>query len=244
MGIKISQMDLVSALDKFDRFVISRGSGNVNANFAVTAQQVGAYVKTLNNGSFYGSTDKGLDEFTYADTGVYYWQGTPYLTGMPSAAMLEVISYVAPDEASGEEPTIFERLTAGKECFIRSKMGGMWSSWGVLTNKNGNVIFSGTASSDEVVFPIPFEVAPVVTVTPINGDPNNYVNVINLTQVNTNKFNVARYQCSLGNYVETETVQTTEQNGTTTTKTNTRQLTGYQWSVGTFGYYWVAMLDG
>ena len=244
MGIKISQMDRASALTKDDLFVISRGSGNVNANYAVSGQQVGAYVKTLNNGSFYGSTEKSLDEFTFADSGVYYWQGTPYLTGMPSAAMLEVMSYVAPDEASGEEPAIFERLTAGGECFVRSKLGGMWSSWGVLSNKNGNIIFSGVSNASEVVFPVPFSVAPVVTLTPVNGTPNDTVNVINIATVDTNKFTVARYQCALGEYEEQETIQTTEQSGTTTNKTYTRVLSGYQWSAGSFSYYWTATLDG
>ena len=186
-----------------------------------------------------------MDEFTYADVGTYYWQGTPALTGMPSAGLLEIIGYEAPEDVSpGGSSEIFERLTAGTECFIRSYIGGMWSSWGILSNKNGNIIFSGTSTSSEVVFPVPFSVAPAVTVTPINGLPNDYVNVINLVSVDTNKFTVARYQCALGNYVEKETIQTTEQSGTTTTKTYNREVTGYEWSSGSFGYYWIATLDG
>lgn len=247
MGVRISQMDpLQGSLDKQDLFEIARRTGSNAATYSVTAEQIADYYKFKNNGAFLGNTTKDLDSFTFADVGTYYWQGTPALTGMPSAGLLEVIGYEAPEDvAAGGDSEIFERLTAGGESFIRSKVAGMWSSWGVLSNKNGNVIFSGTSSDGQVTFPVPFSVAPVVMVVPAtNSTPNDYLHVINLGTVTSNGFQVVRYKCHLGEYEEIEQIQTTEQSGTTTTKTVTKTNTGYKWESADFAYYWFATLDG
>ena len=249
MGVRITQMDpLQGALDKHDLFEIARPNGNSGgATYSVTAEQISDFYKLKNNGSFRGYTTKSLDDFSYADNGTWYWQGTPALSGMPSVGILEIIGFEAPSDVatSGGNTEIYERLTSGADCFIRTYMGGMWSSWGILSNKNGNIIFSGVSSDAHVTFPVPFAVAPVVTVTPAtNATPNDYLHVINLGTVNSNGFDVVRYKCSLGQYVEAETINTTEQSGTTTTKTYNRQVTGYQWEAGDFSYYWIATLDG
>lgn len=246
-GIPISRMNLADTLLKNDRIEISRigGAAESDSTMAATIQQIQNFCKKANNGSFMGITNEDLNSFSSDDAGVYYWEGTPPLTGMPSAGMLEVVTYFSDDSAETPTVAVFERLTANDQCFIRSQIAGMWSNWGVLSNKNGNIIFSGVANGSEVVFPVPFDVAPVVVVTPCgNQTPNDTLHVINIGSVNTNKFTVARYTCSLGQYVETETINTTEQSGTTTTKTYNRQVTGYAWSAGDFSYYWIATLDG
>lgn len=242
MGVRITQMDpLQGSLDKHDLFEMARPNGTTGGTtYSVTAEQVADYYKRKNNGAYLGTSDKAMDDFTYSDAGVYYWAGTPPLSGMPSAGLLEIMTYVPPEDVSGEAPFIIQRFSAGGESFIRSKLGAMWSSWGVLANKNGNVIFSGTATETQVTFPIAFEKPPVVTVTPVNSG-GTAVYVINLQTVTNTGFSVWRFSSDL-TAVVTE-VEETQDGNKTTERTETTRGAWANENVS-FPFHWIATVDG
>lgn len=250
MGIRITQMDpLTGAIDRGDLFEIARKTGNSTAaTYSVTAEQIADYYKNSNNGSFKGTTTKSLDEFDWTDAGVYYWQGTPALNGMPSSGFLEVMTYASQNDVTGTvAPATFLRLTApNAESFCRSKIQGLWSSWAVLSNKNGNVIFSGRDTAATITFPAPFEQTPNVFVVPYNSTANK-VYVINVGTVTNTGFSVVKFTSDLT--AVTTTVTTTQNTETHTTTSQTTETRG-AWKTGSeegsddFTYYWIATLDG
>lgn len=258
MGIRITDMDPIDAIQKTDKFEVARpaANGTTNSSYSATAQQMGAYFKNLNNGGFKGEMTKDLTEVTYADVGTWWWHGSAPLNGMPDNGILEVLCSVAPDDVVGPEaPTITLRLMNGDSMFVKSKPGNVTGQndttssfpWGVLKNKNGNIIFSGTSSDDMVEFPKTFAAAPKVLVTPINSldDRMYYMNIYDIT---TQHFRVKRFELSLG-YTTTTTdsteTKTESGSGTTTTTTNTTEVTYNTFTPSTsFEYNWLATLDG
>lgn len=252
MGIKITDMDIIPSLSKNDLIEVARpgANGSANSTYAASMQQIGAYTKNLNNGGFKGQMTKALSDVTYADAGVWYWEGEAPLNGMPSRGLLEVVTSVSAEDVSGlaEAPTIFLRLTNGEEVYVQTKQGGASSNWGILSNKNGNKIYSGYTTDATVQFPSGFfSQRPSVVCTP-RCDIGDAVYLINLSAVETTGFSVIRFALSKAAVkTETESEKIEEQEGgsgnkTTTTTTTTMEYN--QWTDGTFGYYYIATLDG
>lgn len=270
MAMRISDLDTRANFTKNDWFEVE--GYNDRTSGKVSGAQIANLCKSLNNGGFYGRETKSLDEFTYADAGVYYWEGTPAISGMPAAGILEIICSAAVDDtlSANETPTFIQRLTNGDEVFTRTVSGASRSSWGVLKNKNGNTILSGISSDGSVNFneitgrsssnPF-FSQAPVVTVTPINNDVSNYVYIANVQTINTSSFSVARFKSAIQEVVQNtteSTIETTEtkENGSNnsdpvskvvtnhTDHTVTTQTTRGAWETADFAYYWVATVDG
>lgn len=227
----------------------------------VSAQQIATLCATLNNGAFKGATDKGLDSFTYSDTGVYYWSGSAYKSGMPTNGILEVICSVAPDVtvSANETPSFIQRLTSGPYVFQRA-FSGVFSDWSVLRNENGAKILTGVSSGGSVTFPtvneqggLFFTETPVVTVTPVNNDASNYVKIINIGTVSQSGFSVYRFKSAVQTAVDqtTEHQETTETSDTSnntktvvTNNTKTIMQTRGAWEVDdTMTYYWTAIQE-
>lgn len=254
MGVRISDMDRFSGImDDADLMEMTRI--NEKKTYAVSAQVMAEYFKSQNNGGFRGSTDKSLDAFTYADTGVYYWSGDPAKSGMPAQGLLEVFCPVKPSASNYTNVFLTQRLTFGNEVYTRSSNSGdgkNWSDWSVLSNKNGAIVFSGNSTDSSINFKTevggertPFTKIPTVVVTPVAG--SGCVNIINVGVVDQNGFTVVRYTSAL-EAVETTTTgeeTKTESSGSTTTHTtNTTKTTRGAWTEADFAYQWIAIQDG
>lgn len=262
MALRISDLDTRTSLSKNDWFEVEGYSDRASGK--VSGAQIAALCKTQNNGGFYGRTTKSLDEFTYADTGVYWWEGTPALSGMPSTGILEIISSAAVDDtlSANETPTFIQRLTNGANVYTRMVSGSVTSPWGILKNVNGNKILSGVSADGSVNFntianttasnPF-FNQTPVLTITPFNSNPNSVVCIANIQSIDQNGFSVARFQSStqavIEDVEENTTVEEYESQGsvpkhTKTTTTKSTQPTRGAWEAGDFPYYWIATVDG
>lgn len=255
MGIKITDMDTFGSVNKNDLVEVARpgANGTANSTGSASMQVLGAYFKNLNNGGFRGEMTKDLTDVTFADTGTWWWHGTPALTGMPDNGILEVICSVAPEDVTGPEaPTITLRLMNGDSMFVKSKPGNVTGSndstsiypWGVCKNKNGNRIYSGYTSDAQVNFPTGFFTQkPAVVVTPVN-QTGDAVYLINLATVESTGFSVIRYALSKA-ATKTVTSEVVEEEGENPpTKTTTTTMEYNQWVDGTFGYHYIATQDG
>lgn len=259
MGVRISDMDRFSGLmDDADLMEMTRYSEQ--KSYSISAQMMAEYFKSQNNGGFKGAiTDKSLNDFTYADVGVYWWSGDPGVVGMPQRGLLEVFGSIKPSTTNVQETKIVQRLTYGDEVYVRMSsdgLGGGWSSWGVLKNANGAIMFSGTSTEAEVKFTdvlggttSPFagkSSVPRIILTPCYSD--GAVNVINLQEASATGFKVVRFRSSLVAVVENTTADETVTQGaggtSTTHKVTTNEVTRGAWEEGTFAYNWIAILDG
>lgn len=266
MAVRISDYPSGS-LSKNDYLEIESLSEKVS--YKITAGQIAQLCKLLNNGGFNGQTTKELDEFVWTDAGVYWWEGTPAINGMPSTGLLEIITTTEPDQGSATTPIFIQRLTNGDNVYTRTVDGLIRSPWGILKNVNGSKILSGVTSNQTINFneivgktnsdPF-FTGTPTVIVTPINGATQNYVYLVNLMAVDQHSFTVAKFACSrlqpttsqTTTNVSTVTVVKDAENNDKSETTHTEQTTGLisafgGWETGenaNFEYSWVAMLDG
>lgn len=270
MALRISDLP-GGSLTKKDYLEIESYSGRVS--YKITAEQMAQLCKLLNNGGFRGQeTSKSLDDFTWMDAGVYWWEGTAPISGMPSTGILEIITTAEPDETLPSQQFI-QRLTNGDSVYTRMVDGTIRSAWGVLKNNNGNKILSGVSSDASVNFntitgrtasnPF-FNQAPVVTVTPINSDPS-FVGLVQVTDVDQSHFSVSRYTCTTRKPTTTTTTReqssvTVVSDGAGNDKSNTtvtekteglveafggwEAVTGSENDANTFSYYWIATVDG
>lgn len=257
MGVRISDMEHLSAsLVDEDLFEICRY--NEKKTYNVSAQQIAEYCKTLNNGGFKGTTKSAginsLDDVDQTMAGVYYWNGDAPISGMPTSGMLEVFTYIKPKSSEREEVTVVERLTSANQVYTRSRTAQFgWSSWGVLTNVNGNKILSGRTSNGSVNFnavlgrtaldgPF-FDRTPVVTITPLNGSAD-MVHVANLITTDNTGFSVARFKSSMATVItNTTATKNTDGSGNTKEETTTKIERG-AWELADFEYSWIATVDG
>lgn len=262
MALRLSDLETRPTLTKEDWFEVEGYQDHASGK--VSGAQIANLCKNLSNGGFYGVVSKSLDEFTYADAGVYFWEGTPPISGMPTMGILEIICSrgVEASDQNSETPTFIQRLTNGAEVYTRTISGSSMSEWGVLRNKNGNKILSGVSSDANVNFnsltgrsasnPF-FNQTPVVTITPYNANPSNYVYIANLQSIDQNGFSVARFQSAMQAVME----ETTDHDESTVTddseahtkttvsnKTVTTTVTRGAWEAGSFPYYWTATVDG
>ena len=223
MAVRISDLDAIGVgqIAKGDMLEIERLADR--KSYRASAQAIGEFCKSLNNGGFKGSTTKSLDEFTYADAGVYWWSGTAPLVGIASSGVLEILSATPPDETPTETPSIVERLISGKNVWQRMGYANNWSSWAALTNQNGNSIFCGKENADvtSVTFPATFSQAPAVICTPVTGNDNSGFYVINVENITRTGFTVRKYKL---NFLTPATVTSTETNNTYTTAGSDQKL--------------------
>lgn len=266
MALRISDMTnrpILSAADLFEICHIATDPSDQDGHksFSVSGEAIAEFCKTLNNGGFKGVTDASLDDFTFANSGVYFWSGEPPIKGMPATGILEVFSYAGSNELYHDAPVVAQRLTSGNEVYCRTWAQTVgWSSWSVLRNANGNKILSGKTNDGAINFKDVtgmteafFNQTPVVTLTPINPNPNVEVDIINLITADQTGFSVARFKSAIAGAVVTseETVNneyTTAGDQTSSIKSSTsRTVTGTTlgaWETADFEYYWVATLDG
>ena len=236
---RISQLDPLAGLSKLDLFEVTQRS--TNKSCSITAQEMGNYFKTLQNGAFRGSTSKSLDDFTLSDVGVWYWTGNDQTVGL-SYGIVEIISS-APSDDDDSDARFIQRITCGNRVYQRM-FNETYSVWAALTNRNGAIIEYGVSSDATVTFPQDrFNDVPTVICIPLNTDPSQKVYTINLTSVTRGSFSVQRLESDLVSVVE-ETTETTTESGGTTTKTTRTEVTRGAWTAAdSLSYYWIALSD-
>jgi hypothetical protein len=220
---RISQLDPLTGLSNLDMFEVTQRANNKSCS--ITAQEMSNYFKTLQNGSFKGSTDKALDSFTMADVGVWYWTGDGGATGV-SYGIVEIIGYQEADNTPGDDKYV-QKITCKDQVYQRMK-DGTWSNWAALTNRNGAKIEYGTTDEAHVTFAVPYAAAPTVIVTPVNGPSSRNIVLANVYGVTERGFDIFKVKSNLEASVE-ETVETTTETGGTTTKTVTTDITRGAW---------------
>ena len=249
MAVRISDLEAmaVGAITKNDVFEIEQSTQR--KSYKVSAQAIAEFCKTVNNGGYKGESTKSLDEFDHKDAGVYWWHGTPPLSGMAAQGVLEIISATPPDETPTEAPMIIERFTNGNDIWTRCGCADNWSIWSVLANKNGCVIDCGNSadmSEGVVKFHMTFSQAPVVTATPkVSGTANN-IYLINVTNVTRTGFSVLRYALR-----KTESKQVTTTHYTDNPQTQQEEIEwqtvetiASAWDDGEFDFDWIALTPG
>lgn len=249
MAIKISDMEpygkSISDNDMFEMV-----AQNELKSYRVSAQNIADYCKLVNNGAFRGLTKKALDEFTYADTGVWLWTGDD--SQAPVAGMtegfVEVLSYYKPGDETVTNLSFIQRFSAGSLVYQRLYSAGKWPpTWSSLTNRNGNRIEYGVApasgdSGTHVNFSPAFKSEPAVSLTVV-GSKTNYVYQPQLLSVTSQGFDFIIYRSSIVSVKTEEKTTTTESGSTKTTETTYISERG-QWEVATdVGVNWIATLE-
>ena len=232
---RISQLDPLTGLSNLDMFEVTQRANNKSCS--ITAQEMSNYFKTLQNGSFKGTTEKSLDSFTLSDVGVWYWTGDGGATGL-SYGIVEIIGYQETDSNPGDDKYI-QKITCKDRVYQRMK-DGSWSNWAALTNRNGAIIEYGVSSDTTVTFPVGrFTSVPTVICIPLNDGPSSYVYTVNLTAVSNTQFSVQKKKSSLVAVVEQTVVTETE----TTKKTTTTVTQGAWEAADNMSFYWLALSD-
>ena len=256
MGVKISQLDpLTGGLTKYDKFEVEKNSDG--KSYSATGEDIKNYVKKINNGSFMGTVSKSADEFTIADVGVWNWSGSdgPERVGggYCTTGIMEIISYVEPEEVGQNAYTIIQRLTYGSEVYQRVKTESSVTTWSKLSTRNTVKILYGTSTSTSVSFPSGyFSSTPCVTVTPVANN-SNAVYAIKISELTVSGFSVQKHVSSIVaavvNETSTENTTVTENTGagTKTTQketTNKTETTRGEWQVNSeMGFTWIAVHD-
>lgn len=232
---RISQLDPLAGLSKLDMFEVTQRA--TNKSCSITAQEMGNYFKTLQNGAFRGSTTKALDDFTVEDVGVWYWTGDGGVTGL-GYGIVEIISPAGSDDDNLDAKYI-QKLTCNNRVYQRM-YNDRWSNWAALTNRNGAIIEYGISSDSTVTFPQDrFNDVPTVICVPLNDNYGTYIYSVNLTSVTRGSFTVQKKKSSLIAVVE-QTVETE----TETTKTTTTTVTQGAWEdASDMSFYWIALSD-
>lgn len=264
MALRIRDLDALSSISKSDIFEIEKHDDG--KSYKVSGEALTSFFTNVNNGGYRGiwPNSRSLDDATWADTGVWYYGGENPIVGgiLPAQGIIEIICHSKPDETQSsleiptEGYTIIQKYMNGVYFMVRmikktnDGEGGTRTTagaWKSTVNKNDCIIWAGESNEDVVNFRTalsldedPFTSAPTVILTP--RTTNGYVNIINLTDVNTTGFTVQRFQSATSDFKVVETIQTTESGQETTTKTDTIQTIG-QWSTSNvgFSYRWVAI---
>lgn len=232
----ISELTALSALSKLDKFEVERAADSTS--YSVTAQDIATFVKNISNGGFKGSTTKSIDDFTIEDIGMWWWvNGSSNPTGLTSG-VVEIISFAGPDD-DNVQATYLQRLSLMDKVYQRMWINGQWSNWGSLTNKNGAVIEYGTSTETHVSFPEGrFTSAPSVVAVPKNGSTGQAC-FINVNNVGATGFDVLKFKSDTQG--TTETVSTSQDGTTTTTRTVTIQ--GVWTKDDSMPFYYIALSD-
>lgn len=235
---RISQLDPLTGLSKLDLFEVTQRANNKSCS--ITAQEMGNYFKTLQNGGFRGSTSKELDNFTVEDVGVWYWTGNDQTLDLQYGTV-EIITNAAPDDDNADAVFI-QRISSGSKVCQRG-YNDRWSLWSELNNHNGCKIEYGQTNATSVSWPEGmFTDTPAVTCTPVAGNNDSAYNFhIIINSVTSRGFSVTKLKSDRNGVTETTTVVEDTGAGTKTTTTSTTQGAWIQDDGITFNY--IAVCD-
>lgn len=237
---RISQLDPLIGLNKLDMFEVTQRANNKSCS--ITAQEMGNYFKTLQNGGFRGSTSKELNNFTVEDVGVWHWYGSDNVLPITEGT-LEIVTYSAPDDDNSDAKFI-QRISWDDRVYQRAYNGGTnWANWSELNNHNGCRIEYGQTNGTSVSWPEGrFTDTPAVTCTPVAGTNDSAYNFhIIINSVTSRGFSVTKLKSDRNGVTETTTVVENTGAGTKTTTTATTQGAWVQDDGITFNY--IAVCD-
>jgi hypothetical protein len=260
MAVRISDLDALGGIRDTDLFEVE---SNDYKSYKVTGQTLTNYFVGANNAGYKGTwpQDKSLYDARNTDDGIWWYGGTPPLSGMGTSAMVEIFTHTKPTAEIGNEgyTLMIRYTTALGQAFVTSLAIDRYGTrsndpiWYPMTNQNGCKIFSGVATDAHVSFrealgvdTTPFTMTPTIFLTPISNSGLE-VCMIQLSSYDTSGFYVNRFVSKTQeNYVNTVTHTTKEGSGETqtTTEESTTHSTVGKWEVGSFPYVWVAIQNG
>lgn len=236
---RISQLDPLTSLSKLDMFEVTQRANNKSCS--ITAQEMGNYFKTLQNGGFKGSTTKSLNDFTLADVGVWHWTGSDNTLPL-TEAIIEIVGYYAPDDDASDDRFI---MKASYQQYVYQRgYNGNWSEWTDMRNVNGCRIEYGYSTDTHVTWTNPFRDVPAVICIPKNGANSGFACFVNVSDVSVNGFDVFKFKSNLTAEAGSETTTVNEDGSGTKTTTTTTDVTRGAWQADDgIGFYWIALSD-
>lgn len=236
---RISQLDPLTGLSHLDMFEVTQRANNKSCS--ITAQEMGNYFKTLQNGGFRGSTSKSLNDFTMADVGVWHWTGTDNVLPL-TEAIIEIVGYVVPDSDASDDRFLMK--VSYQEYVYQRGFNGQWSEWSDLRNRNGCRIEYGHTTDTHVSWTEPFRSVPAVIAVPLNQASSGFACFVNVYNVSVNGFDAFKFKSNLTAEAGSETTTVQEDgSGTKTTRTTTDVTRGAWEADDGIDFYWIAISD-